>query len=91
MTKQRGATPYCREHTLFSPSHGGKFPLGKIAENFPPEISFFVSHPPPSIFEKIPVFYPLPKTFPIVFRDGVITDLLAGKSPPVEWETKRYD
>ena len=38
MTKQRGATPYCREHTLFSPSHGGKFPLGKIAENFPPEI-----------------------------------------------------
>ena len=38
MTKQRGATPYCREHTLFPPSHGGKFPLGKIAENFPPEI-----------------------------------------------------
>ena len=38
MTKQRGATPYCREHTLFSPSHGGKFPLGKIAENFPHEI-----------------------------------------------------
>ena len=35
MTKQRGATPYCREHTLFPPSHGGKFPLGKIAEKFP--------------------------------------------------------